>query len=93
MKHVVCSRTPVEVMESVDYTELKHTAFEKLKRYVPELSGCKIEEVELVYKSSIVAYFIPGTTRNFILRSYKEELGCKYSQVILYLRSIEGRWI
>lgn len=89
LKQVTGSRTPVEVSETADYSDTKFVAFEKLHRYVPELAEFNLEEIDLVYKSGNIAFYIPGTQIPFTLKSYKEDLGCKYSQILLYLKPKE----
>ena len=83
------SRTPVTVAVSADYEEVKKAAFSKLKRYVPEMhyDYC---EVELCYRSGGVALFLPGILTEFSLQNYKNDLGVKFSQIVLYLKPYEN---
>ena len=86
---VAGSRTPVEVSEAADYHELKRVAFEKLNRYVVEIkTNYEIEDLELVYKSGEVAHYIPGTHQLFTLKTFKEDLAAKYSEILLYLKPV-----
>jgi len=41
----------------------------------------------LAFESGEIAYFIPGTSDDFILQRYKEELGKDYKNITLYLLS------
>lgn len=45
----------------------------------------------LAFESGEIAYFIPGTTQEFILEKYKNELGKEYKNITLYLISEDDK--
>ena len=85
-RQVAGSRTPVSLDASSTYDEVKRKAFDKLKRYVPEMEPFNNWDIDLCFRSGEVAIFLPGTTVEFTLDGYKNDLGVKYSQVLLYLK-------
>ena len=88
-RQVQGSRTPVFVESYADYDHLKRVAFDKLQRYVPDMVEYGYCDMELSYRSGKSALFLPGTLTEFTLERYKEDLGCKYSQITLYLKPNE----
>lgn len=86
LRQVNGSRTPVMISVSANYDEVKRAAYTKLKRYVPELQSFKYSDLELCYRTGDIALTLPGTNTEFSVEKYKEDLGVKYSQMVLYLK-------
>ena len=71
------SRTPVFLEMDSNYDTVKKAAFDKLKRYVPEMIEYDNCDLELTYRSGQCALFLPGTLDEFTLKKYRADLGCK----------------
>lgn len=89
LRQVSGSRTPVCVNVNANYDEVKKAAYDKLKRYVPEMEQYSNSDLQLCFRSGEMAVCLPGTITEFTLSGYKDDLGVKYSQLLLYLRPYE----
>lgn len=89
LRQVNGSRTPVKIFSNADYNEVKQQSFDKLKRYVPEMKDYKYTDIELTYRSGERALYLPGTPTDFTLEKYKEDRGCGYSKITMYLKPWE----
>ena len=60
--------------------------FEKFGRYNRnEFEGKGILDCKLVYKNGERIKYIPGTTTDFTIKLYKENLGTGYNSIVIYL--------
>ena len=89
-RQVSGSRTPVFVKPNDEYNSVKTAAYEKLSRYVEEMREYQSKhELDLCYRNGNLAVSLPDTIQDFTVKGYKEDLGCKYFHIVLYLKAAE----
>ena len=83
LKPVRGKRLPVRLKDNSSHLKLKGDAI--TKHADNDQDFCFHETWVMVYPDMKEVIFIPGTTKNFVLKEYKKYLGKPYSQIIFYL--------
>ena len=86
LKPVRGKRVAIKVKTNESYSNLLQKAISKFRTFYKDLLDTECEYV-LTFENGDVANIIPGTTEEFTLSKYKEEIGKDFKSIVLFLTS------
>ena len=92
VKPVRGKRVCLRIKSDATYEDIRDAGLKRMKDFHWEVIEDDVDYL-LAFESGKIAYFIPGTTEDFLLSKYKQELGKEYKQITLYLVSESDKLI
>ena len=86
LKPVRDKRVAIKVKTNESYSNLLQKAISKFRTFHKDLLDTECEYV-LTFENGDVANTIPGSTEEFTLNKYKEEIGKDFRSIVLFLTS------
>ena len=92
LKPVRGKRVAIKVKTNESCSNLLQEAISKFRAFYKDLLDTECEYV-LTFENGDVANIIPGTTEEFTLSKYKEEIGKDFKSIVLFLTSTNDRTV
>ena len=83
LKPVRGKRVAIKVKTNESYSNLLQKAISKFRTFNKDLLDTECEYV-LTFENGDVANIIPGSTEEFTLNKYKEEIGKDFRSIVLF---------
>ena len=92
LKPVRGKRIPIKVKTNESYSNLLQNEICEFRTFYKDLLDTECEYV-LTFENGDVANIISGTTEEFTLSKYKEEIGKDFKSIVLFLTSTNDQTV